>query len=334
MNYKLHYHNNFDFLRIVFTIFVILHHILNQYHYVNFAGTSVDLFFILSGFFLTYTCSAQRNSETFIVKKIVRFWPLVCFATLCTAFLDTDITFEKFLAPLFFLPATGLFGEFTNGIASIWYICVLFWVSIFYFYIIKNFKIEFVNACIGILTFYNYVVCVKYGWRIYETVDFCRIFTIGMARGFAGIGCGYFIASFYQNHINWFAGRKKISLLNSICEIMIFLYILIAMFTLDLSNNPIFMVISFICLILLFLMKKGVISYYFEKNSLKFLSDYCLSIFLTHNVIFFILPQYIADINNIIIQIVILLASSIIFGIISHHLIEKPSQKYLSNIIN
>ena len=329
MKKTLDYLYNFDFLRIIFTVFIVIHHILEQFHIFNRAASSVEFFFILSGFFLTYTVDNQKNCEEFVVKKFIRFWPLVCFSVVCTTFLSGNFMYERILAPLLFLPATGIYDNFTGSI-TIWYVCVLFWVSIFYFYLIKYFNKTTVNICIGVLTFYNYIACIRYGWGLWEPIGDIKIFTTGMARGIAGMGCGYFIATLYKNHISTPDNLKKVSLGYSILEILTLVYILISMFTLETPDNRIFIVISFILLIWLFLMKRGLISRYFDSNLCRVLSQYCLSVFLTHNIVITFFTKYIStDITNFELITFLIVSASIIFGILVHYIIEKPVSKYL-----
>ncbi len=328
------YLNNFDFLRIIFTVCIVYHHLFNYYNKSNMGGASVEFFFILSGFFLTYTIEQQKNLEVFIVKKIIKFWPLICFSSICLIFGDKSMTYEKFLAPLFFLPATGIFDSFSSAPNSAWYICVLIWVSMFYFYIIKNCNPVFTKICIAILTFYNYVICVKYDWGIYDTIGELKIFTIGMARGIAGMGCGYFIAALYNKHRQSLNTSKKTYLKYTVSEIFLIAYILISMFGFNALDNRIFLVIAFIALIWLFLIKKGTISCYFEKNPYKDISQYCLAIFLTHGVIIFYSKKYMSTCTESdALQMSIIFFTSVLFGVLVRHFIEKPTTKYLQSKI-
>jgi peptidoglycan/LPS O-acetylase OafA/YrhL len=101
------------------------------------------------------------------------------------------------------------------------------------------------------------------------------------------------------------------------------------MFTVDGMRRRIFYVIAFIGLIELFLAKKGHVSQYFEKNSCLSISKYCLSVFLTHQVIISLFGKYNILFDDMILQVFVIFVVCLLFGGAVHHLVEKPATKYL-----
>ena len=58
--------HNIEFLRILFTFCIFIHHALNSFGHANNGFFAVEFFFILSGFFLYYTIDNQKNVQKFL----------------------------------------------------------------------------------------------------------------------------------------------------------------------------------------------------------------------------------------------------------------------------
>ena len=61
--------HNIDFLRILFTLLIILYHIDNRLNIWSNLGSAVEFFFILSGYFLAVASAKTENTLLFIKKK-------------------------------------------------------------------------------------------------------------------------------------------------------------------------------------------------------------------------------------------------------------------------
>ena len=105
-------------------------------------------------------------------------------------------------------------------------------------------------------------------------------------------------------------------------------------------NNVLFEVIIFLLLFICFLLHKGILSKLLENNVSSFLGKFTYSIFLSHYLIKDLWNIYIMNkcqhfvIYHPIINIVSIFIVSIIVGMLTYYLIEKPSAKFLKNRLN
>ena len=318
---------NIEFLRIVFTLFVVTCHIQIPLKVWSNTRYAVEFFFILSGFFLTLFFNPDKTTFSFIKQKICRFWPLLVFGALINCLFVRHINGSKLLSDIFLLSNVLYKDTGYNGPA--WYICVLFWVSLFYFSLFKTQKKSNINLIVGLCLFGSLSVLSDasfLGGKI-------RIF-----RGIAGIGTGYYVALAYQQ-LSALPIRK--SCFFSIAEGSLLLYCFLSMFYSKIfPDNPIFIMIAFAFLILLFVLKIGCVSRFFEKPIFVKLSKYCLSIYLTHEtltqpIMAMLLEKY-ADFMKAYFGLTwfIFISAACLLGIAAHYLIEKPGQKMISNGLN
>ena len=168
---------NLELLRLIFMIGVVVFHASPFVGIFSMGGIGVEFFFILSGFFLMLTYKPERSVYSFVQSKAVHFIPLTA---LCAIF----------NGKIALLPANMLFLQGTGLAASVpvqgWYLGVLFWTSLFYFYVLKVYKAETAKLIIAVMTFVSYYGF-KQGWGGNE-----------MLRGFAGVGLGYFLGCLYN----------------------------------------------------------------------------------------------------------------------------------------
>ena len=82
---------NIEFLRIMFTTFVICFHFFSNLKIWCNGWLGVEFFFILSGFFLVYTFKSNLNVLSFIKQKISRFVPLLIFVSLVRYFVKSNL---------------------------------------------------------------------------------------------------------------------------------------------------------------------------------------------------------------------------------------------------
>ena len=334
--------HNIEFLRILFTFCIFCCHFLDAFKVTNEGRFSVEFFFILSGFFLYYTIDNQKNVQTFVLKKVIRFLPLMLFGQVVCDLISLKFRFQNYISLAFFLPSTGLtdFNYFSVGAA--WYVCALFWILLFYFYLVKTKMQSTADIVIGIITF---ICCVAYNKIPHNMMR--ALFPHYMLRGLICIGIGYFLALICKKN-NLFSsphtttnekqGREQcVKWIFSGLELWLMLYLLLTMFIpWEFKIAYTHRVILFAILIALFIAKKGLISQFFEDNSWAKISKYCLSFFLTHLVIKDYLYRKIDAFNNVNINIAfcIMFFLSVLLAVFAYHFVEQPAYKYLKRFLD
>ena len=103
-NDSVRHNNNFNFLRLLLTILVLLSHspeiidgdrrreiLTNIFHTISFGELAVDGFFLLSGYLILQSWQRTPKLITFLKKRVLRIYPGFIFATLICAFLVAPI---------------------------------------------------------------------------------------------------------------------------------------------------------------------------------------------------------------------------------------------------
>ena len=310
---------NIEFLRILFTLGVLLVHFRSHvYHLWSGGGYAVEFFFILSGYFMAYSYRPERTVIDLAQRNWIRFAPLVIVGGLLS-----KGGVESFYG-IFMIQYTGLgFAWIPNGPA--WYIGVLFWISLFYLSILRSFSIEKRHLIIGVLTFVSYLIIARTGPVHYIISDFIPH---GLLRGIAGMGLGiliYQICTRPQNIEN----RSFLSkFIYSSLELLLILYIISSFFTKEYFIEWwIFNPISHAILLMLFIVKRGFISSFLESPICSGFANYCLSIYLMHWC--FYKYRFWQIEGECATSIALAIFYSVILGILAHHFVEKPAAKYL-----
>lgn len=188
----------------------------------------VDFFFIIAGFFLFYTINTTQSIFEFAKKRFLRLAPLVWVFLSITAILSIfinsitppgtgDILRIFLLNDIGFAPLGRTCGYWVH-----WFVPVIFWVSIFYFYITKIIDKKYLNLIIWLITIISLGLYLNHG--NYNTGgNITQIFyfvNVGVLRGLFGMGIGYFIlhiykSGFLQNCGKW--GKYLISIAEIYC---------------------------------------------------------------------------------------------------------------------
>ena len=315
---------NLEFLRIVFTFGVVWHHFVGNFKIWNASWLGVEFFFILSGFLLVLTFKPERSFIDFIKNKWIRFMPLTVFGGMAFLVFEQHIDATRLFSDLFFYARTGLTDDGYNPPA--WYISVLMIVSGFYFYMMKNVKKETVNLLIAVFVFFSSVYVVRFDDK-----------TIGiingrLMRGVACIGLGYFLAEIYKLLKDRSVVRQKTY---NLIEFGVFVFATLSIFIKAWYAGRVVTCIAFMAVILLFALRKGAVSQFFEKPVFAKMTKYCLAVYLTHYAIcVHVLNRLLAKHGDWIfshgaVSIAGVIVSVIVLGVFAHHVIEKPSTKAL-----
>lgn len=350
---------NIEFLRLVGCIAIILLHI---FAYNNFANhipdasfykhmkimthdgqKAVELFFILSGCFFAITFNKTLSIWDFIKKKLIRLYPVLIFVMLLYFVLSLFhiVKFDLYnnIMCLFGLNGTYLTLRYGN-IGVFWYVSIMFWVLLLYHYILKNYDKKHVKlfAFLSVFFCYGFLIHAKDGKinNIAQTFDY--IYHVGTLRGLGGISCGYLIGDWFKNnieHINNFIPSINQKLFITLAEFICLYFIInnLMLHGLKYCNDVIF-VVTFTVIIVLFLIKKGFISQWLDKEIFSKLSKYVYSLYMTHKLIIEIYNQTLWKNYDFVhyhplLNIFATLIPMLILGILTYHLIEKPCAKFL-----
>ena len=319
------------------------------YHYFSRATRNgqkaVDLFFMLSGLFYAITYSPALTTGKFLLKKIIRLYPVFLFC-LAVYYILTLFSSYKFfiwnaLLNIFgFNCTTYVIGD-TGHLGVFWYASTMTWVLLLLHYSLKCFDKDKIKLAAGTLAFliYGFIISSHHGKINSPTLCFHGIVTMGMLRGLAGISVGYIIGDWYKNNIkmikDWdvcFSGKLLMSFVTMSCLYFIIKYMIFVKWTF--KNDTLFLV-AFILLIVLFLLNKDFISRLLNNNIWGIFSKYTYSIYISHIVVIAYLKAFLLMhsikfmIKHPIFNFSMIMTSVILFGVIIYHLVEKPCASYL-----
>lgn len=354
---------NIEFLRIIGCLAVVMYHLCHCVHSlhtvvdIHFYNSlykitekcmlAVDLFFIISGFFFMYKTDFEKPFIDFFKNKLLRVYPLfviiLFFSWIISKSNIYEFDFYQGILNLFCLNGTSL--SLTLGlypeIHIFWYVSSMIWVFTLLYYLYKNFENKYVDLIVALGVYFSYSILIHFTWGNWETIN-CLI-NAGMLRAIGGIGLGCFIAKWYKKNENSIK-TYKITLLNkifiSIIEFMCIFFIINNFFfrKIYFQNNLIF-VLTFVLIIILFLINKGFISNFLNKNLFVNIAKYTYAIYISHGLVILILWStlwkkynlYLSSHSIIVFILSILFILSI--GVLIHRFIEKPVYKYLSQKI-
>lgn len=330
------YYDNVDkkihtlgFLRLLFSLSVVCTHFFAALH-INKSGGSVEFFFILSGYFLALTYKPTITCVQYTKKKFIQLVPLVVFGSiLCGGGFDS-------FSGMFFLQNTGLaFKSLAN--APAWYVAVLFWVALFYLMILKCVQDKDKrNLLIGVIVFISCVICAQLPGDRWEMAF--NFFPRALFRGLSCVGLGILAQQVIKRED--VAPTMKYTILECVT---LFIVVALLFTQIPIMRYWIWRPIRYIILVALFISCRGHLSRWMSKPIFSKMARYSLAIYLTH---FFITskpygtmwliekynPEWLIDEKGLVIFLV--LCSSVLLGILSYYLVEKPATKLLKKHLN
>lgn len=343
---------NIDFLRIVFVVLIIYYHFIKSSYVVSWhvplldnlaqnvkwAGTVGNaILFVISGYFLFSSfLKYQEPFLKFAIRKLFRFWPVLVFASLSIGVLDlfdlVQFDIGQNVLNIFLITAGG--GGLTQKLTNLnvtWFVCALFWCSIFYYALFKIIKDRFkFNFAVSLIFYYNIVIYLNSSIRDYQVVH--GIFSRAGACAMALIGLGMLLYQLF-NQINW-DKIKTNPIILTILEAALITYLTYGCIFKVFKETYMVMLIASISLFVLFLLNRGYISKLFNHSVFSKIGKYAFAIYIMQEVSFVFFKNYIwnqaALVNaHPILTIYISLALSILLGVLTYHFIEAPCAKYL-----
>jgi peptidoglycan/LPS O-acetylase OafA/YrhL len=228
-----------DFIRGTAALTVAIYHWLGKaYVYseemVLFQGApfAVDIFFILSGFVMSYAYGKRIEEGkiglgSFALLRIGRLYPLIVISS-TLAIVAYWIVYKRFLiadtsvAESIFMNAflfQGILGKFDGFIGVFWSIGIEFWVSLTLFYGVTRYKAYFINFLI-VLTLLFYA----YGGKnsLFFGIDVGAI-NDNIRRGLLGVGLGIIAYQIYLAYKDAAFSERTKTVLTSLFYLLFFL---------------------------------------------------------------------------------------------------------------
>lgn len=345
---------NIDFLRIILVVLIVFYHLLGA-GYVQTYNIELykelltntrsigiicnSIFFMISGYFLYNSLfSEDYTLKDFVIKKILRFWPVLAFSVLiCAIFslfgwIHFDVDGNLLLLCMIHKNGSGLATHLTNFNSS-WFVCWLFWLQIFYFGLSKIVKKEFnYNFLIAILVYLSLLIYVNNPGRDYELIY--SWIPRGGLLGFIMTGIGILI-----NAIN---SKIKISInmvLSSIIEISLFGYFIYGFFFGPFRDDFILTIIAVIIFLFFIINKQGCVSNILNNKNLAHLGNFAFSTYIMQEVAFYFFSNCLWKMDKFIYfhPILILIISLIIvliLGVCTYYIVELKAMKIYKAIAN
>lgn len=352
---------NIEFLRFAFAICIVYFHLLHSFM-MDYTGNAdlylwlaeqskyakyiVECFFIISGYFLCHTIQKHPDmtTQSFIIKRVIRLWPpLACSIVISTVFFGKSV-YASFV-DLMFLQSSGLATDW-KGLN--WYVSAFFVVEIFYFALYKCFRNSSkMKLLICMLIYFGYEININAMDGGFGRKMFHGIINLGMARAVAGIGLGYLFAiewdafteKWKQRTVTQKGKTSKNFWLISVLEIMTLSMLLVDFFySRKAYDNQFIVVILFPVFLACLLTRKGIFSRLTDHRIIGLPGRYAYSIYVMQEVAFAVLERtlwkntsFLHDYPAMAIAVSVFL--TVALGIVTYHLVEQPSAKYLKKIL-
>ena len=341
--------NNFDFIRILAAILVLIGHSPILFKNQNFSFDpllkifgypahllGLFIFFIISGFLITKSWETKKNTFEFIISRIVRIFPALLFTIVCTTFIlgplftthslveyfQSEITYKQLLNLTLFrvyyeLPGVFEFNPYNYAVnGSIWSLAYEFtcYLLILFWGYGQLFKSKWIGLSVFIVT----VVLLT----MFKN-DFVKNTPIIPLLGLNTDRMIEFLIVFFTGSI--FYQFRKIIFFNWIGYLLITILVIAArMYQLPLIFNTI--IIAYLTFGIVFSKK-------IKLNRIGKYGDFSYGFYLfafpIQQMIAYLFPKD----TNLLILVIISILLTFVAAIISWNFIEKPSLKLKNRIL-
>lgn len=345
------YMYNIGFLRFLFAMMIVYYHLvqfLNSYFNTHFyqrlversgvtGGAIVFAFFVMSGFFLYSYENKKDNFKKFFFKKIIRLWPVMFFSFVTIVFMGHINPIVDFLNCIFISSGIGVIkADSTN--AATWFICVLFWLSLLFYYVINELSRNALTFLCAILTFFSFAALSHAESGYYSAIAFPPlILTSGMLRGIGGMSIGILLGIFVKKNIDKNLIKNKfVVIFCTIAEILfMYIFIMLNSYKVCVFPDDIFYVMLFVIIFILFIYNIGIFSRFLNIQLFRVLGNASFSIYVMHFPVIYFMRDYIwPNYSGGFFLITVGCSLCALVGLLTYALIERPAYAWLMQKCN
>lgn len=200
--------NSLDCVKFIFTLIIVLHHFQPHINVkaINLGYICVEMFFMISGFFLYKDFknnSSSQSATEYTLKRVKKMFPIYVVGLSATLLIKqicdfSTYNFVEFFRELFLIQGTGIsFGTGGNLNGHYWYLSVMIIGGYFIYYLLcrdKEKYLKFTAPLIIILT-YAFLNGKLENWSNF------LFFHLPMWRGIAAMSIGTIIAYYIDTEM-------------------------------------------------------------------------------------------------------------------------------------
>jgi peptidoglycan/LPS O-acetylase OafA/YrhL len=354
---KVKYLEGLNGIRAIASIAVVVSHItlsldyfgLNKFLFGTFddgtarglllAGYGVNMFFVLSGFLITFLLLNEKQCKpisikNFYIRRILRIWPLYFFYIIvviisCKIFL-VDFNYKNL--SLYFLFVANIAPSLLMALPFLyhyWSLSIEEQYYILWPHLVKHFDLQ-KNLLKIIISLFFFIFSFKIFARVYEIKTGSSILMqIVQYLNFESMFIGSIGAILYFNKNELFLKISTNRYLQIVCWIILFLVAINKFRTFSIIDNTIISIVS-ICVIIAQITKQNRIIN-LENVLFSFLGKISFGIYIYHPIIIFIYSKYLNSLNNSVQNYLIIYFSiiftTILIAYLSYNILEKPFLK-------
>lgn len=320
-----------EFLRVVFTLYIVLRHVLATIGVKNNLWLGVEFFFVLSGFLLVVTYRPTTSVFQFWVLRYLRFAPLVAFGCLLCLFFR-PFKMMALVSNLLFLSETLFHYRLGAFNPPSWYLCVLLCGGAGIFMIIKYCPARWAIISIGTFLGLSYLRFYGYEPLISGAVPAFFVPHV-LIRGCAEMGVGCIAGKFFLSETSAFL--KRPTPLRTVLFWCALCLSLVGPWLPSCSKSDYITMLVLVNAALVFFSAMG--DNVLNRPVWGKFSRYALSVFTTHYFLIFLLDRrYVQNVSRTggldVVVAIATVALALLTGILAHHLVEIPCAKAIERI--
>lgn len=265
----------FDFLRFIAATEILWFHLTRRFGMTTHGLWAIDLFFIISGFFLAKNISAENygkvDTGAIIFNKIKSWYPVMLFSIMIALCFAPKMDSWALFSELTFIEGSGLYYP-SISYCFMWFLSS-YLIAFYIFHRIMQYQSR--NIIVFCITLIAMALMFKEP-NIYSPRN--NILSPHILRAFCGMGLG--ILTF---EISKFLKTNNITLrkpLVAIMEIFAFSLMLISFHVAKIP--PIFAMLSFVLIVFCFALGSGLIAKLFNRKLSYNIARYTFSLYMIH----------------------------------------------------